>query len=162
MILKHMRYTLVAGACAMLTTAGTAALAEKKPRGATPADPQQIIAKYLGNTWNWSQGGSYWGSGGKFQAVWTNEENQSKSYADGKWYVTNKGTLCYEAVWEWKEKNEPDEVRKNCWRHVVDKQGRLWQRHHEKEDWYRPSPEKLSSGNAIKATYDAHRRIVGQ
>ncbi|WP_298969801.1 DUF995 domain-containing protein [uncultured Roseobacter sp.] len=161
MIFKTMKGALGAVMTVALMTAGTAALADKKPRGSKPADPQRVIEAYLGNTWNWSRGGSYWGGSGVFQAVWTSEKDDSKSYADGKWYVTSKGTLCYEAVWEWKDKDEPDEVKKNCWRHVVDKEGRLWQRHHEKEEWYKPNPDKITSGNGIEAAYNAHRKAVG-
>ncbi|WVX48802.1 hypothetical protein ROLI_018840 [Roseobacter fucihabitans] len=158
MIFKSLKGAII---IATFVFSGSVALADKKPRASKPADPNQIIQTYLGNTWVWSRGGSYWGGGGTFQAVWTSEKNGSKSYADGKWYVTSKGTLCYEAVWEWKDKEEADKVEKNCWQHVVDKEGQVWQRHHEKEEWYKPGPEKIKSGNAIKAEYRKHRKAVG-
>ncbi|MDW3222179.1 MAG: DUF995 domain-containing protein [Paracoccaceae bacterium] len=161
MIFKTMKGALSAVATISLVLVGSAALADKKPRGSKPADPNQIIQTYLGNTWNWSRGGSYWGGGGAFQAVWTSEKDGNKSYADGKWYVTSKGTLCYEAVWEWENKDEADKLEKICWRHVVDKEGQVWQRNHEKEEWYKPGPEKITAGNTIKADYKKYRKAVG-
>ena len=72
------------------------ATADPKPGGARNADPQQIIETYLGKTRDWSRGGSYWGGGGVFQAVWDSDpDDPNVSYGDGKWYVTSKGCLLY-------------------------------------------------------------------
>lgn len=138
------------------------ALADPKPSGAKNADPQMVIEMYLGKTWVWSKGGSYWGGGGAFQAVWDDDpSNQTVSYTDGKWYVTSKGTLCYETIWQWTGKDKPDEVLKNCWRHVVDPEGRIWRSdHRDQNDFHRPAKSDFKNGNAIKSTYSKYKRMV--
>ena len=129
------------------------ATAEPKPRGSKPADPQVILDHYAGNTWNWSQGAAYWRSDGVFQATW-----KKRSMAEGKWYVTTKGTLCYEA--RWTGPNDDGVVGsddlKRCWKHVRAKDGQIWQKSHDKNEWYRLNPDKVVSGNAIRSE---HRRI---
>ncbi|WP_282128618.1 DUF995 domain-containing protein [Roseobacter litoralis] len=149
--------TVLALSSAVLLTAGTTLLADPKPKNSTPADPLVIHKKYNGNTWNWSQGASYWGKKGVFQAVW-----KGTSYGEGKWYVTNKGTLCYEAHWHWKKDGIPasDQI-KRCWQHVVDADGNLWQRNHEKEDWYQPSSDKIKRGNKLKSEFRKIEKNVG-
>ena len=141
----------VIGACFALPV-----LSDPKPRGSKPVDPQAIIQNHLGKTWNWSEGASYWGSGGTFQAVW-----KGRSVADGRWYVTSRGTLCYDAIWSFREDDGSVGASdiKRCWKHVVDKEGQIWQRHHEKEDWYRWNSEKVISGNKLQAE---HRQILAK
>ncbi|WP_170424817.1 DUF995 domain-containing protein [Ruegeria arenilitoris] len=144
------------------TLLATSAFSESKPNGAKNADPQQVIDIYLGKTWNWSKGGSYWGSGGKFQAVWDDDPSDpAVSYTDGKWYVTSKGTLCYESVWHWTGKDKADEVLKNCWRHVIDKDGQVWRSdHRDQNDFHKLDPDKIANGNKIKPTYNKYKKMV--
>lgn len=133
------------------------AAADPKPRPSKPADPNAIVALYLGQTWTWSKGGSYWGQGGKFAAIWEDEP-----VADGKWYVTTRGTLCYEAVWLTPESPTNDEITKLCWQHVADEDGQIWQKHHEKNDWYiMDVAEDLTRGNTIQKELAKRRRAVG-
>jgi hypothetical protein len=141
---------------------GSVALAESKPKGAKNADPQQVIQTYLGNTWEWSKGGSYWGGGGAFQAVWDNDPGDPNvSYTDGKWYVTSKGTLCYEAVWQWIGQDDPNDVTKLCWRHVVAPDGQMWRSDHEKtNDFHRVGTDNIKKGNQIKRTYIQYKKKV--
>ena len=141
----------IVGACFALPV-----LSDPKPRKSKPVDPQVIIQHYLGKTWDWSEGGSYWGSGGSFQAVW-----KGRSVADGRWYVTTRGTLCYDATWQSRaDDGSPTATDiENCWKHVLDTDGQIWQRHHEKEEWYRLNPDKVSSGNSITAE---HRQILAK
>lgn len=108
---------------------------------------QTIAELYAGKTWVWSKGGSYWGSDGKFQAVW------KESVGIGKWYATTRGNLCYEAVWYYDDGGKVgEEPEKKCWRHVADSQGRLWKHDQKKNEWYRPKKEfaeRVKPGNKI-------------
>ncbi|MEL6101338.1 MAG: DUF995 domain-containing protein [Pseudomonadota bacterium] len=146
--MKLQRIALVATVLAAVVAAPV--LADRKPSRSTPTDPAVVMDHYLGNTWNWSEGGSYWGSGGDFQAIW-----KGRSYGEGKWYVTTQGTLCYDAVWT--GPNDDGEVGSEefnlCWRHVTDRDGQVWQKHHEENDWYRLNPEKVSAGNVIAGEF---------
>ncbi len=123
-----------------------------KPNPASAADPQVILKHYRGKTWTWSEGASFWGRGGAFQAHF------KQSVGEGKWYVTTKATLCYEADWKWREESGEIGSRpiKNCWQHVVDGEGTIWQRSHDKENWYRLNPDEVARGNTQKREY---RRI---
>ena len=138
------------------------ASADPKPRGAKNLDPQQVFDIYLGKTWQWSKGGSYWGSAGTFQAVWDEDPNdQVVSYTDGEWYVTSKGTLCYKTVWQWTGKSEPDEVLNYCWRHVVDPAGQIWRSdHRDPKDFHKLNLDKIVDGNQVRRTYDKYRRAA--
>ncbi len=132
------------------------ALSEPKPRGSKPADPQAIMQHYLGKTWDWTEGASYWGSAGSFQATW-----KGRSIADGKWYVTTRGTMCYDAVWKYRadDGSVGTDPIKNCWKHVVSKDGQIWQRSHDEENWYPLNADKVSVGNRLKAE---HKRIAAK
>lgn len=149
--------TVLALSSAVFLSAGSALFAGPKPKDSTPADPLVVHKKYNGNTWIWSEGASYWGKKGVFQAVW-----KGNSYAEGTWYVTNKGTLCYDAQWSWTEDGaRTSEQFKRCWQHVVDAEGNLWQRHHEKEDWYKPNNDKVKRGNKLKSEFRKIEKSVG-
>lgn len=133
--------------------------AGSKPRGAKPANPKMIIQLYAGNTWVWSKGGLYMMPGGKAQAVW------EQSIGSGTWSVTTKGTLCRTMIWHWigdggKAGSEP---KRQCNRHVVDKDGVIWQRHDEDNDWYRLNIDgKIKRGNKIKSIYRKIERKIAK
>ena len=115
-----------------------------------------MIAKAFTNvTWDWSHGAAYFGRGGKFMSHW------KESISDGKWYVTNKGSVCVEVTWRTKDDTGQ---HKTCWRYVVDKDGQLWQRHGnvDKEEWYKFYPEKRHvKGNQLKRDYNRKKRKAG-
>jgi len=142
-----------------LSVTSTAMAKGKKPKPSFAADPKIVIKTFNGKTWMWSKGGSYWGAGGKFEAVW------DESVGLGKWYVTTKGTLCYEAVWY--GPGESDDVIKRCWDHVTDEDGFLWQQSTKKADikkwgWYVFVPsKKLEKGNKIKSQANKLKRANG-
>ncbi|GHF62948.1 hypothetical protein GCM10017056_37740 [Seohaeicola zhoushanensis] len=105
----------------------------------------------------WSKGGSYWGNGGEFQALWDG------SVAVGKWYATDKGSLCYEAVWK-KVRDEAGANLKRCWTHVHDSKGVLWKQDPQTKDWYRPGKEfeeRVKTGNKIKSEVNKRRKATG-
>lgn len=138
--------------------AGTS-LADRKPSGSKPADAQTILQLYTGHTWDWTKGGSYWGSGGSFEAIW------DESYASGKWWVTTKGRLCYNALWTWKDADtnaaKTGDPFERCWKHVVDKDGQIWQCYHEKSDGCRLGNETLKFGKQVVREVKKLRRKLG-
>lgn len=140
-----------------LAALSTSALADRKPSGSKPADPQVIINAHLGKTWDWTEGASYWGNGGAFMAVWKDSATD-----DGKWYVTTRGTMCYEAFWSSRAQDGAlkvnEDVTKLCWQHVRDKDGQIWQRAHDKNEWYRLNTDKLATGNDVAKRIKAWRK----
>ncbi len=119
------------------TFAFTQGAMSDSPNKKNPVSGQEIISIYNGKTWVWSKGGSYWGGGGKFEAIWEN-----KAVGIGKWYATSKGSLCYEAVWKSEAGDGGSEI-KRCWKHVKDSDGVLWKQDPETKDWYKPARTKL-------------------
>ncbi len=139
------------------------AKAGKKPRPSFSADPQKIIKMLSGNTTKWKTGGAYWHKDGKFEAVWANPEGEP-FVGVGKWYVTTKGSHCYEAVWY--GEGESENVIKRCWEHVYDEDGTLWERSTKKEDkkkwgWYNDAQQKMSNGNTIKSDFRKYKKELG-
>lgn len=144
-----MRYSVNFLAVVLLAGLAVPAVAGSKPNPSTPANPQEMYKLHTGKTTIWSKGGAYWGKKGSFQAVW------SGAIADGKWYVTADGTVCYDADWTSKKdgKVSTENGVVNCWKHVVDDKGRLWRRSHKEEDWYKVNFDKEVKGNKIKKQY---------
>lgn len=144
--MKPLGRVLVSALAAVSISTATFA-AGKKPKPSYPADPKEVIKIYNGNTWTWSKGGSYWGKGGKFEAVWDD------SLGLGKWYVTTKGTLCYVADW-YKKNGEVTKDWKRCWEHVKDENGTYFQQSTDEKDrkkWGWGPVSKISKGNGIKS-----------
>lgn len=117
-------------------------------------------------TWEWSEGGSYWGGGGAFQAVWDEDTNDpAVSYTDGKWHVTNKGALCYDTVWKRSTMTAADgegSARENCGRHVVAPDGTVWRSdHRDQNGFHAVNMNKIKQGNKVKGTYSKYKRMAG-
>lgn len=143
-----------------MTLSAVPAQAGSKPRGAKNADPNAIIKIYAGKTWIWSKGGVYLKADGSAEQVWED------SIGSGKWAVSSKGTMCRTMVFHWigsggKEGSEP---KKYCNKHVVDKEGVIWQGHDkEKNNWYRLNPDKkIQNGNKIKSKYRKLERKIAK
>ena len=118
---------------------------------------QEVVDIYLGKTWIWSKGGSYWGSGGQFEAIWEND-----AVALGKWYATSRGQLCYEVKW-YSASAPAGRETKRCWSHVRDSRDRLW-KEDEENGWYRPTreiAERVQDGNQIRTEVSKRRQELG-
>jgi len=140
-----------------VSISGAASAAGKKPKPSFPADPKEVIAIYNGNTWTWSKGGSYWGNGGKFEAIW------GDAIGIGKWYVTTKGTLCYEAIW-YETNGSKSKPLKRCWEHVKDAEGVYYQQSTDPKDrkkWGWVKNTKVSKGNGIKSELKKLKQKAG-
>lgn len=129
--------------------------ADKKPRPAQKVGGQYLANTYNGNSWKWSKGYAYFGGGGVFKAIW-----EDRGYAEGKWYATQSGNVCYEAHWK---SNKGEEDRKVCWSHVSDADGVVWQRSSsDRNDWYRLRPEtRFERGFVFKRSFNHIKRGLG-
>ena len=128
------------------------------PDKKNPVSGQEVASLYSGKTWIWSNGGSYWGADGSFEAVFDD------AVAVGKWYATTKGNVCYEARWKKKSANDGGVEVKRCWTHVRDNQGVMWKLDPETNEWYRPQKEfdeRLKPGNQIKSEVRKLRQQTG-
>ena len=148
---------LLVAAAFLASVAIVAPAVADSPDRKTPVSGQQVIDIYAGKTWVWSEGGSHWGSGGQFTAIW------KEAVGVGKWYATSKGSLCYEATWK-KPGGEGGADIKRCWKHVTDSKGVLWKQDPETEDWYKPAKEiaeRVKAGNKIASEVRKRRAKVG-
>lgn len=129
--------------------------ADKKPRPAQKVDGKYLANTYNGNSWKWRQGYAYFGGGGVFKAVW-----EDRGYAEGKWYATHSGNVCYEAHWK---SNKGEQDSKVCWPHVSDTNGVVWQRSGpDSNEWYRLRPEtRFEPGFAFKRSFNRIKRGLG-
>lgn len=140
---------------AAVAATSTQALADPKPSGSKPADASVIKQAHSGKSWKWSEGGAFFAKNGEFQAMFKG------AIGLGTWSVNRSGTLCYNATWYWDDGGVKSEKIKNCWRHVVDREGNIWQRNHEKEDWYKWNGSKLSNGNKYKSKIARSKKKFG-
>lgn len=132
------------------------ASAGKKPRGSKSPGASVIKQKYSGKTWKWSKGGIYFAKNGTTLAIW------NSAVGIGNWSVSSSGTICNRAVWHWKENNKIKKKKnKDCWKHVLAKDGVLWAREGDKNNWYEASYNKISSGNRIKSKANSLKRKIG-
>lgn len=130
--------------------------ADPIPRPSQPADGPYIAQLFHGKTWIWDDGHAYFGSGGEFQAVLGERESGS-----GRWYATSGGKLCFEGDWRQGKNTFPAD---QCWRHVTDTDGRLWQTRDElSSDWSVFDPEtELVPGNPNEADFALARRDLNE
>lgn len=141
---------------ASLVALGVSSVSASSPDRKNKMSGQEVIQIYNGKTWIWSKGGSYWGSGGNFEAVWDG------AVGVGKWYATSNGKLCYEA--EWRRTPVEGSVLKRCWPHVRDSKGRIWKQDPQDKNWYRAEKEmseRIKPGNKIKSEVRKLRKKTG-
>lgn len=153
--MKLSTVTILIGALSLVMIASSAS-AGKKPRGSKSPGASVIKQKYSGKTWKWSKGGIYFAKNGTTLAVW------KSAVGIGKWSVNSSGTICNRAVWHWKENNKIKKKKdKDCWKHVFAKDGVLWAREGQKNNWYEASNNKISSGNRMNPKANALKRKIG-
>lgn len=135
--------------------ASPAALAGEPPEKATPLSAWELKILYGGKTWLWPTGGGYLAEDRTFSA-WV-DDGGSITTAKGKWLVTDRGRLCFEAVWG---AGKTASTLTNCFLHVQ-ADGTIYQRNADNGEWYvfkhaAPEPtdefQKLVAGNQTPAT----------
>ena len=152
--MKQFTKILVAGlALSLASTLG--AYAGAKPSGSRSAKAAEIKKIYSGSSWKWSKGGGYYAKNGKFNAIW------ETSVGIGTWSVSSSGTLCNSSTWFWDDDGLVKKKDKNCNKHVVAKDGKIWQRHHKKNDWYPLNLRKISKGNKFGSKFKRLKKKIG-
>lgn len=154
-----MRILLAALASALLalTLAGSArAQSTSLPASAAPMSAPDVYQIYAGRTWTWPDGAAFFARDRKFVA-WSGTGDTS-SYAEGRWLLTDRGRLCWEADWHGAGWTMHDST---CFSHrVVDET--IYQRKDPNGAWYifRHSPSaaddefaKLGRGDLVTKTY---------
>jgi Protein of unknown function (DUF995) len=96
--------TLIAiGSCFV---AADASAAQEKPnslaQSATPLTADELFQLYHSRSWIWSDGAGYFSAKQRRFIAWTDKAGQA-SYADGRWFITGPGKLCFKAKWHAKD-----------------------------------------------------------
>lgn len=165
---KRMIGLVLCGALAtQAVSSGTAAVDDLAAKAsASPyVSAGELLRLFGGRTWVWA------GSGGGFYANKKREykayagKNQERSYADGTWFITDRGRVCVRAVWhslKWKGKVL------ECLEHRSDGK-QVFQRKLPKGDWYvfqniplrsGDPATQLVPGDRTEAGYERNKRFV--
>ncbi len=138
----------------MALTVPEVANAGSKPAGAKNAKGADIKAAFSGKSWRWSKGGGYFASNGKFHGVFDG------SVGLGSWSVSGSGTLCHNVTWYWDDGGLVTKKVKDCYKHVVDPDGKLWQ-HYKTGGWYKFPERKISSGDKYGSKVNRMKKKLG-
>lgn len=101
------RSALVTAALSALLMAGNASAAPKLQADAAmaklamAASPMKAAALeklYAGRTWKWKTGGGFFSTDRKRFVGWAGR-GIGRSYGEGRWYATDSGKLCLQAIW---------------------------------------------------------------
>jgi Protein of unknown function (DUF995) len=104
---------------------------EVLPKSAEPVSAVELYMLYKDKTWQWEKGaGRFYSKDRRFLA-WSDGEN-GKSYAEGRFILTDGGRVCMDAVWRDAQSTVRD---RSCFLHHRD-QGTIYQRKDGSPDWY--------------------------
>lgn len=156
------KYSFVGAAVLVLLNSG-AALADPKPQGAKPADPNTVAQLYGGKTqiWKGCQGGIYFGSGWEASA-WC--KKHSDNVGVGTWKVDGKARVCRDLTWYWPEGDsrgsKPDNL--GCIEHVVAPDGTIWRSWPDENEWWSMSgDDSLVKGDKFKSKKRKNSKKLG-
>lgn len=137
------------------------AIAAARARPMTVTDLLQV---YEGRTWRWSDGAAYFDPSRRAFESWV-RSGPSASYADGAWFLTDTGRMCFRAIWVSVE-GSADAL--TCFDHRIDGE-RMFQRRAPDGDWYvfahRPPQAgdeilKFRPGDSVYGNLARNREIV--
>jgi hypothetical protein len=138
-------------------------------RAAMAAEPLSIrsMQRIYGNrTWMWDDGAGFMNARDRTFVAWTGS-GENASYADGNWFMTPTGNLCFRANWA---SVSGDGVAATCFEHRTDG-ARIFQRRQPDGEWYvfadspiQPDDEinKLRPGDAVFSRYERNRDEVAR
>jgi hypothetical protein len=147
--------TAILCAC-LFTLSGAEAATRPKTKPLTAVSANQVETLYRNKTWLWTKGGAYFGTDGRFVA-WSAATADAPTYANGRWYVTSSGTMCFDA--DWHTSRETAKGVRTCFAHAM-LEGTIYQSKQPSGRWFafkhatvRSSDEfkKLVTGDRVSA-----------
>lgn len=148
--------------------AHAAAVKDSGPAGPDTASVPtafELSILYADRTWIWKDGAAYFGKNGRPLRAWTSRQD-SASFAEGKWLVTNDGKICMDLAW--RSKNYAGEQHRTCYSHRING-GNIEQRKEPDGKWYSflrspedPSDEhrKFEVGDTKAAQFEEARKLL--
>jgi hypothetical protein len=137
------------------------ALAAADSRALTVDEMRDI---YENRTWQWQSGAGYFDGRTRAFTSWVGE-GDAASYAEGDWFLTEAGRMCFRATW-YAADGSADAV--TCFDHRGDDE-RIYQRRAPGGAWYvfahaplQKGDEilKLESGDLVRANYERNRAVI--
>jgi UDPglucose 6-dehydrogenase len=137
------------------------ALAAADSRALTIGEVRDI---YENRTWQWEDGAGYFDGRTRAFTSWVSD-GDAASYADGEWFLTETGRMCFRATW-YAADGSADAV--TCFDHRGDGE-QIFQRRAPTGDWYvfahAPLQEddeilKLESGDLVRENYERNRAAI--
>jgi hypothetical protein len=98
---------------------------------AAPLTTDELFALYHGRSWLWKDGAGYFSVKQRRFTAWS-REGGSPSYADGRWFATSRGKLCFKAKWHAKDGAASTVT---CFSHRK-KGGTVFQKREPSGEWY--------------------------
>lgn len=160
--------SVLAGASATAATTSSTASAEAGvlPPGTDPMTASELYALYRDKSWQWADGaGRMEGADRKFTA-WI-DGDKGKSWAEGRWLVTDAGRMCLNANWHSDQGKFP---RSTCFSHRIG-DGAIYQKREPDGQWFvfrhaniRDDDEakKLVSADLVSSRIDSLRPSTRQ
>ncbi|UXN66729.1 DUF995 domain-containing protein (plasmid) [Phyllobacterium sp. A18/5-2] len=122
-------------ACALFCIAAPAIAASSKaseqPAGTRAMTPFEIYALYKNKSWQWDNGAGHMTDAGRQFTAWADGE-KGKSWAEGRWVITETGGLCLNATWHSGQGAFP---AKTCFSHRIGN-GTIYQKREPDGEWY--------------------------
>ncbi|MGB3387608.1 MAG: DUF995 domain-containing protein [Pseudaminobacter sp.] len=101
------------------------------PENARNLTAGEIYELYRDRSWQWEHGAGRMKASGRQFSAWVDGE-AGKSWADGRWIITDTGRLCLDATWHTGQGAFP---AKTCFSHRAG-EGRIYQKREPDGAWY--------------------------
>jgi uncharacterized protein DUF995 len=133
---RFQRRAGILGAATLIITLGASAYSTSARETTLPTDartmtPGEIYGLYRDKSWQWKNGAGYMTDAGRRFSAWVDDEN-GKSWAEGRWTISKTGRLCFNATWHSTDGASP---AKTCFSHRID-DGTIYQKREPDGDWY--------------------------
>lgn len=93
--------------------------------------PGEIYELYRNKSWRWEDGAGHMKETARQFSAWTDGKN-GKSWAEGRWVITESGRMCLDATWHSEQGAFP---ARTCFSHRVGK-GTIHQKREPDGAWY--------------------------
>jgi len=137
------------------------ALAAADSRALTGSEMRDIFEN---RTWQWENGAGYFDGQTRAFTSWVGE-GEAASFADGEWFLTDAGRMCFRATWY---AADGSAAALTCFDHRGDGE-RIFQRRLPEGEWYlfahAPLEEddeslKLQSGDLVRENYERNKAVI--
>lgn len=132
---RFKRFADVLGAVTLTSLVGSVWSASAQevvpPKAARVMTPPEIHELYHDRSWRWKGGAAYLVDQGRRSSAWVDDDT-GKSWAEGRWMITETGQMCLDATWHSKAGLFP---AMTCFSHRVDN-GTIYQKREPDGSWY--------------------------